>query len=745
MRCTQNPLSRKRKNSPQSFQPATIALPSSSALPPNGPAAPRHTRLLHLSILIFLSFALYAPTLRNDFVTDDKLQILQNPIVLEGKNLSQVFTGEVWDFARQARNKTNVGTNYYRPFQFIAYAAEFQFFGEHPIGWHLVNILLNSIVVALVYLLIASLDTPILAFWAAFWFAFHPIHTEPVAWIAALPELQCAIFLLLAMIFYHRARSASASLPPLLLGALFFLAALFSKEPALLFPVILLCYEFFYVRTSRADLLPLASRIAPYLVALAIYLYARISALGGFAPRPSTERPHYSALDLFFAIPPIFARYVGKLLVPIHMNYFYAFPITITLTRWAVAGFFCALLMALAAFYFRPTRPVLSFALCWFVFTLAPALSLNTLAINFFTERYLYIPSVGFAILASAAGLALFSRLSSPPARIALGAAFVALFAFYLIQTARRIAVFHDNYSLLSTTEPDSPDSYVVQGQLAGAFYDRGDLDNALFHVRRAIQLNPNYVLGHLNTGLYLAQKGDYAAAIPHLQDAMRLYPEYVPTYVNLAKVYTLQRNWQLAAETYRHAAALDPAQSKLFLQLATLADSNAKSDAALATLHSAEASTAHDFAGWVRLGDAASQAGQWQRAADAYQHAAALHPDNANIVDKWGVALYRAGNPAQAVEVLERALQLKPDSSFVRQALAGALASMNRLQDSNAQLHKILQLDPSWEHADQVHLTLGANAERSGDTQTAIREYRQALALNPSLDYAIKRLAALK
>jgi len=738
-------LSRKRKNSPQSPHPAPVAPPSSATLPLSSRIHPRRTLLLHLSILFLLSFALYAPTLRNDFVTDDKLQILQNPIILEGKNLSQVFTGEVWDFARQASNKTNVGTNYYRPLQFLAYAAEFQFFGQHPIGWHLINLLLNSIVVALVYLLVASLDAPLLAFWASFWFAFHPIHTEPVAWIAALPELQCAIFLLLAMIFYHRARSASASLPPLLLGALFFLAALFSKEPALLFPVILLCYEFFYARVSRADILPLASRLAPYLVALAIYLYARISALGGFAPRPSTERPHYSAFDLFFAIPPIFARYVGKLLVPIHMNYFYAFPITTRLTLWAVAGFFCALLMALAAFYFRSTRPVLSFALCWFVFTLAPALSLNTLAINFFTERYLYIPSVGFAILASAAGLALFSSLSAPPVRIALSAAFVALFAFYLVQTERRIAVFHDNYSLLSTTELDSPDAYIVQGQLASAYYDRGDLDSALSHVRRAVQFNPNYVLGHLNAGLYLAQKGDYDAAIPQFQDAMRLYPEYVPTYVNLAKTYTLQRNWHLAAETYRHAAALDSIQATLFLQLAALADSNAKSESALATLHSAEASSSHDFAGWVRIGDAASQAGQWPSAADAYQHAAALHPDNANIVDKWGVALYRAGNPAQAVEVLQRGLQLNPDSSFVRQALAGALASMNRFEDSNAQLHRILQMNPSWEHADQVYLTLGANAERSGDTQTAIREYKQALALNPSLDYAIKRLAALK
>ena len=207
------------------LDPAPIAAP-----PPN----PR--TLLHLAILILISLALYAPTLRNGFVTDDKLQILQNPLVVEGKDISRALTGEVWDFARQGKQAGGAGTNYYRPLQFVAYAAEYQLFGDHPMGWHLVNTLLNAAVVALVYLLLASMGTPTLAFWAALWFAFQPMHTEPVAWIAALPELQCAFFLLLAMIFYHRSRSTSNALLPLLLGLFFYLGALFGKEPALLFP-----------------------------------------------------------------------------------------------------------------------------------------------------------------------------------------------------------------------------------------------------------------------------------------------------------------------------------------------------------------------------------------------------------------------------------------------------------------------------------------------------------------------------
>jgi protein O-mannosyl-transferase len=735
-------LSRKRKNSPQ---PASSVRPAVPQDPPSiAPPSPNPRTLLHLAILILISLALYAPTLRNDFVTDDKLQILQNPIVLEGQNLSQAFKGEVWDFARRGKASPSTGSNYYRPLQLLAYAAEYQLFGDHPMGWHLVSVLINAAVVALVYLLVASLGTPTLAFWAAFWFAFHPMHSEPVAWIAALPELQCAFFLLLAMLCYHRARSASTPLLPLFLGALSFLAALFSKEAALLFPVILLCYEFFYARTPLAQFRSLALRLVPYLIAFAVYIYARIYALHGFAPRANRDRAPLSMAELFFAIPPIFARYVSKLLLPIHMNYFYAFPITTTLTLWAATGFLAALLMAFAAFFFRISRPILSFAICWFVFSLAPALNLNKVALNFFTERYLYIPSVGFAILVASAGLAVFSRFSGGTSRRVLSASLIALFAFYFVQTQRRIAVYHDNYSLLSATVVDSPDSYLVQGQLASAYYDRGDFDNALSHVRRALELNPDYVLGHLNAALYLVKKGDNDAAVSELQSALRLYPDYLPSVVNLAKVYTLQHEWQLAADTYRHAATLDSDQSTLFLRLASLAESNAKSEAGLASLQTVEPGNPQDFTGWIHLGDASSLKGQWTQAARAYEHAAALQPGNGTVLEKWGVALLSSGDSARAVDVLQNALQVQPGALYTRHALASALAASNHLAESTAQFYKILQLNPTWEHADQVHLALGLNAEKSGDPATAIHEYQRALALNPSLTLARQHLQTL-
>jgi len=129
------------------------------------------------------------------------------------------------------------------------------------------------------------------------------------------------------------------------------------------------------------------------------------------------------------------------------------------------------------------------------------------------------------------------------PLRLAFGAGLAAIFLFCALQTERRVALFFNNYTLLSDTVRKSPNSYIVQGQCASALYDRGDVGGALQHVLFALQLNPDYEMGHLNAGWYYADKGNYDAVIAQFQEAARLYPDYSVPLVNLAKVYTLQHN----------------------------------------------------------------------------------------------------------------------------------------------------------------------------------------------------------
>src|SRR5208337_4669070 len=134
----------------------------------------------------------YLNILFNGFVHDDDYQIVQNPYVRSFQYLKEIFTAGVWSFQGPAVS------NYYRPMMTLGYLITYKIFGLRPYGFHLVSLLLHALVVCLVFALTRRLTVDSWwAFVAGACFALHPIHTESVAWIAAVTDLELTFFYLL--------------------------------------------------------------------------------------------------------------------------------------------------------------------------------------------------------------------------------------------------------------------------------------------------------------------------------------------------------------------------------------------------------------------------------------------------------------------------------------------------------------------------------------------------------------------
>jgi hypothetical protein len=134
------------------------------------------------------------------------------------------------------------------------------------------------------------------AFAAAALFAVHPIHTEAVDWISALPDIGCTVFVLLAFLFFlflpgalaaanrNSARSAFRWLVwTLSVGC--FAAALLWKETAAVFPV-LVAVHVFLVPHQRNIVVRLKAAIMaslPFWMVVAGYLLLRFRLLGAIA------------------------------------------------------------------------------------------------------------------------------------------------------------------------------------------------------------------------------------------------------------------------------------------------------------------------------------------------------------------------------------------------------------------------------------------------------------------------------
>src|SRR5512135_2525637 len=160
--------------------------------------------LVPILAVIAVSLAVYSNTLGHDLVWDDSDQILGNPWIRDPGFLPKIFSSGVWDFK-------SVASNYYRPMMHVFYMLGYTVFGLRPWGFHLVNIIFHAGVSVLVFLIARALfaghgarakafPLPLMA---AVLFAVHPIHTEPVAWVAGIPDLSYAFFCLLSFYLYY--------------------------------------------------------------------------------------------------------------------------------------------------------------------------------------------------------------------------------------------------------------------------------------------------------------------------------------------------------------------------------------------------------------------------------------------------------------------------------------------------------------------------------------------------------------
>ena len=173
--------------------------PSAGRVSPGGSSLRPDVALL--ALLLVLAVLPYASTLANSFVYDDFPQLVENPYVRGFRHLREIFTTTVWSF----QGAQGV-TNYYRPLMTFGYLVCYQIFGPLPFGFHLANVLLHAAVVCLLFGVTRRVfGDPLPAFLAAALFALHPVHTESVAWVAAVPDIELTFFYLLAFWFFLRA------------------------------------------------------------------------------------------------------------------------------------------------------------------------------------------------------------------------------------------------------------------------------------------------------------------------------------------------------------------------------------------------------------------------------------------------------------------------------------------------------------------------------------------------------------
>jgi hypothetical protein len=323
----------KKKKIQADGYPEAVKTPSDPHIAAAHETGPKAVFYLMLIMILFASFAVYFTSLHNGFVYDDNRQVTQNLWIRDVSFLPEIFSKGVWSF------EGDHPSNYFRPLMHVIYMLNYHIFGLDPWGFHLVNVIFHAGNSVLVFLLLsrlvswkadklaseqagepsavrvsslASAFLLSLPFISALLFAVHPIHTEPVAWVGAIPDLSFAFFYLLSLYFYVRSGDTLRK-SNYFLSLAFFSLSLLSKEPAATLPVVLVAFDLAFGKTGKQRSAYL-KRYIPYFVIIGIYFIARSFALGSFAPvKVHSELNAYQFIINAF---PLFAQYLWKLLFP---------------------------------------------------------------------------------------------------------------------------------------------------------------------------------------------------------------------------------------------------------------------------------------------------------------------------------------------------------------------------------------------------------------------------------------------
>src|SRR6202790_1878606 len=230
-------------------------------------------------VLFLLAFLPYINTLLGSFVYDDGFQVVENPYAHSFRYLPQIFGTTVWSF----QGAQGI-TNYYRPLMTFGYLLFYQIAGAVPFSFHLANIVLNVVVVLLVFSVVRRMSGERVGLIAAGLFALHPLHTESVAWVAGVTDLELAVFYLLTFLFYLRLSEPEKGhgWRAAMCGS--FVLAVLSKEQAMTLPVLVTLFEHFY-REDRTttSARQKVSRYGPLWAVAGLYLIVRGILLGGVA------------------------------------------------------------------------------------------------------------------------------------------------------------------------------------------------------------------------------------------------------------------------------------------------------------------------------------------------------------------------------------------------------------------------------------------------------------------------------
>ena len=604
-----------------------VAAVEEAPLIPERPVLRRSAVVLGLVAAVLAAFW---PALHNGFVSYDDIHYLtENPYVRRG------FTAETLWWAL-----TTHQPNYWHPLTLLSHMVDWQLYGAAPAGHHATNLALHAANTVLVFLFFERTTG---AVWrsalVAALFGLHPLRVESVAWAAERKDVLSTLLWLLTLHAYA-GWVARPRRGRFLLVAIGFALGLAAKPMLVTLPLTLLLLDFWplgRLGEARGRLRRLVVEKLPLVPIAAAAAIATVAAQREGKLRSLEEYPLVLRIENAVVS---YVAYLWKTLWPRDLAVLYPYPDAVPLAK-VLACAALLVVVTMVAWRLRRSRPSLLFGWLWFLVTLVPVLGLFQVGEQAMADRFTYVPLIGIFV-----AVAWLVPAAAPSLVTAAAAAVLLLLA---LQTRIQVRYWRNAATLFEHALAVEERNPVAHMNFGFELLQAGDVDAAIGHLERSIELRPYYLNARVELGNALLKRGRTGEAVVQYTLATQIDPRSVAALTNLGHALALQGRVDEAIPYHEQALRIDPTYA-----------------------------VAHD-----NLGMALAEKG---RTADARAHfEAALRQDplDANALNNLGTMLIREGRPEEGLAPIERAIQLRPAFGTAYLNRAAALLLLGRYAEA--------------------------------------------------------------